>query len=53
MVHRTFGYLIDGTGRVTVIKQVPKAIRLAVDQLGRYGKYEFSKRFTAILPHMK
>ncbi|MCC4256354.1 hypothetical protein [Sphingobium lactosutens] len=53
MVHRTFGYLIDGTGRVTVIKQVPKAIRLAVDQLGRYGKYEFSKRFTAILPHMR
>jgi hypothetical protein len=53
MVHRTFGYLIDGTGHATVIKHVPKEIRLAVDQLGRYGKYEFSKRFTAVLPHVK
>jgi len=53
MVHRTFGYLIDKTGEVTVIKQIPKAIRESVEQLGRYGKYDFSKRFKVILPHLE
>ncbi len=53
MVHRTFGFLINSTGHVTVIKQVPKAIRHAVEQLGRYGKYDFSRRFAAIMRHLE
>lgn len=53
MVHRTFGYLVDSTGRITVIKQVPKAIRQAVEQLGHNGKYEFSRRFAAITRHLE
>lgn len=53
MVHRTFGYLIDKSGRITVIKQIPKKIREAVDRLDRYSKFDFSKRFSVILQHLE
>lgn len=52
MVRRTFGYLIDKSGRVTVTKQIPKKIREAVNRLDRYSKFDFSKRFSVILQHL-
>jgi hypothetical protein len=52
-VHRTLGYLVDGSGRVVIPKRVPSAIRQAVDALDRRDRHDYPKRFRVILKALR
>lgn len=47
--HRTLGYLVDRSGRITIPKRIPSAMRGAINALPRHEQYNYSTRFRIII----